>query len=192
MTGPAPGFQAFTLKSTGIASQLVTPITVMEAFNPAAPPSTLPRSFNTEALWDTGASKSVVSPNVVSTLQLIPVGVANVSHPRGSSSSPTYLLNFGLPNKVGVAGVLVTEFSPISGGFQAIIGMDIICLGDFVVTNVAGKTCMSFRMPSVAQVDYVVEHKSQLKAAFGRNTPCPCGATQPNGRPIKFKHCHGK
>ena len=26
----------------------------------------------------------------------------------------------------------------------------------------------------------------------GRNDPCPCGATHPDGRPKKFKHCHGK
>ncbi len=26
----------------------------------------------------------------------------------------------------------------------------------------------------------------------GRNDPCPCGATKPDGSPIKYKHCHGK
>ncbi|MCX6781972.1 MAG: preprotein translocase subunit SecA [Candidatus Magasanikbacteria bacterium] len=26
----------------------------------------------------------------------------------------------------------------------------------------------------------------------GRNDPCPCGAKHPDGRPIKFKNCHGK
>ncbi len=26
----------------------------------------------------------------------------------------------------------------------------------------------------------------------GRNDPCPCGATKPNGTPKKFKHCHGR
>ena len=26
----------------------------------------------------------------------------------------------------------------------------------------------------------------------GRNDPCPCGATKPDGRPMKYKHCHGK
>jgi len=25
-----------------------------------------------------------------------------------------------------------------------------------------------------------------------RNDPCPCGATYPDGRPIKYKHCHGR
>ncbi|MBI1960647.1 MAG: preprotein translocase subunit SecA [Candidatus Liptonbacteria bacterium] len=26
----------------------------------------------------------------------------------------------------------------------------------------------------------------------GRNDPCPCGATHPDGRPKKYKHCHGQ
>lgn len=30
------------------------------------------------------------------------------------------------------------------------------------------------------------------KHNIGRNDPCPCGATKPDGRPIKFKHCHGR
>ncbi len=27
---------------------------------------------------------------------------------------------------------------------------------------------------------------------IGRNDPCPCGATKSDGRPVKYKHCHGK
>jgi len=30
------------------------------------------------------------------------------------------------------------------------------------------------------------------KATVGRNDPCPCGAKHPDGRPIKYKHCHGR
>ena len=29
-------------------------------------------------------------------------------------------------------------------------------------------------------------------AKAGRNDPCPCGAVKSDGRPVKFKHCHGK
>ncbi len=29
-------------------------------------------------------------------------------------------------------------------------------------------------------------------AKVGRNDPCPCGAVHPDGRPKKYKHCHGK
>lgn len=32
----------------------------------------------------------------------------------------------------------------------------------------------------------------KTKEKPGRNDPCPCGAKHPDGRPIKYKHCHGK
>jgi preprotein translocase subunit SecA len=31
-----------------------------------------------------------------------------------------------------------------------------------------------------------------INKKVGRNDPCPCGAKDKNGRPIKYKHCHGK
>lgn len=30
------------------------------------------------------------------------------------------------------------------------------------------------------------------KMTVGRNDPCPCGAMKADGKPIKYKHCHGK
>ncbi|MBI4193081.1 MAG: preprotein translocase subunit SecA [Candidatus Colwellbacteria bacterium] len=32
----------------------------------------------------------------------------------------------------------------------------------------------------------------EVLAQTGRNDPCPCGAKHPDGRPVKFKKCHGK
>ncbi|MEK7076715.1 MAG: preprotein translocase subunit SecA, partial [Patescibacteria group bacterium] len=34
--------------------------------------------------------------------------------------------------------------------------------------------------------------KKPTEPEVGRNDPCPCGATHPDGRPKKYKHCHGK
>ena len=31
-----------------------------------------------------------------------------------------------------------------------------------------------------------------IKKKVGRNDPCPCGAKHPDGRPVKYKHCHGR
>jgi len=38
---------------------------------------------------------------------------------------------------------------------QLLIGMDIINLGDFAITNAIGKTTFSFRIPSVQEIDFV-------------------------------------
>jgi len=59
------------------------------------------------------------------------------------------VVNLILPNKVGFAGVLVSECPDVVGDFGAIVG-----------TN--------------------------------RNAPCPCGKQGPDGKPVKYKNCHGK
>ena len=38
---------------------------------------------------------------------------------------------------------------------QLLIGMDIIDLGDFAVTNADGITAFSFRIPSVEEIDFI-------------------------------------
>lgn len=43
-----------------------------------------------------------------------------------------------------------------------------------------------------APVNNPVVSFSKTKESSGRNDPCPCGAKHPDGRPIKYKHCHGK
>jgi len=42
--------------------------------------------------------------------------------------------------------------------------------------------------PSLIPKPYSLESKNKI----GRNDPCPCGAKKPDGRPVKYKHCHGK
>ena len=43
----------------------------------------------------------------------------------------------------------------LTGGFEVLIGMDIIGAGDFAVTNSNGKTVMSYRYPSIERIDFV-------------------------------------
>lgn len=187
---PPPQFQAFTLKFNGTANRIISDISVAEAFDPGAT-NPHPQHHAAKALWDTGATKSVISDKLAKVIGLIPTGIAEVRHAGGVSQSPTYLVNFALPHRVGVVGVQVTEFPETSGRFGVIVGMDVICLGDLALTNLGGHTWMSFRMPSCATVDYVVEHNRQLYAGVARNAPCPCGAQKPDGTSLKFKHCHG-
>jgi hypothetical protein len=51
---------------------------------------------------------------------------------------------------------VATAGDALAGGIEALIGMDIITLGDFSITNHKGVTCMSFRIPSGHEIDYVV------------------------------------
>lgn len=57
---PPPKFQAFTNRANGRLDRIITDIEVSEPFDPTSPTQPLPRLIPTTALWDTGASKSVL------------------------------------------------------------------------------------------------------------------------------------
>ena len=186
---PPTPYRAFTVKSSGHADRIMTRVGVRAAIDPTNPPSQLPPAIDAVALWDTGASRSVIAGDLATHLGLTAVGATMVNHADGQTKSLTHLVNFDLPNRVGVAGVLVTEFKA-PPDFKVLIGMDIIGLGDFSITNYQGRTCMSFRVPSVKEIDYVVEANRIAWATVGRNQPCPCGKKNDKGEPVLFKFCH--
>jgi preprotein translocase subunit SecA len=54
------------------------------------------------------------------------------------------------------------------------------------------KIAVKKERPAFKQVVPTQTVQSGIKEKVGRNDPCPCGAKHPDGRPIKYKHCHGK
>lgn len=182
-------FRALTLGShTGLLREIKTEAGICPAFNPADG-GKHPELTKFIALWDTGASGTVISKNVVDKLNLKPIGKAKCFHANGESIVNVYAVNVFLPNQVGFQFIQVTE--GILAGFDVLIGMDIITLGDFSITNAGGKTMFSFRVPSIKHIDYTTEpsvlevvHPETVKV--GRNSPCSCGSGK------KYKACHGK
>ena len=183
-------FKAFTVRANGIWDRVVTDVGVCEAYDPASAPAPLPRIQSAKAIWDTGANRSVISSSIAESLGLPSAGEVEVCHAGGKDVSPTYVVNFKLPNGVMIAGALVTH-APLTI-CDVLIGMDVIALGDMSLSNANRKSCMSFRTPSIGGSDYVAEHNSYLKAHVGRNEACPCGKKKPDGSAVKFKDCHGK
>lgn len=182
---------AFTTKSNkGLARVLTTPIIVLI-------PNTN-KHIKSNAIWDTGASASVITTKVVQSLGLIATGMSMVNTANGTVNQSTYIVDIQLPNNVIVKDVTVTGVAALSGGCDVLIGMDIINTGDLSITNHNNVTCMSFRIPSLHEIDYVKNpnwrHGQQINtkqstdkfANVPRNAPCPCGSDK------KFKHCHGK
>jgi SEC-C motif/Aspartyl protease len=168
-----------------LANRIITEVGISEAFDSKKPPLILPKMVKVQALWDTGATQSVITKETSEVLQLKPVGITKVIHAGGSSDCNTHVVNMVLPNNVTVQGLLVSENAEIVGHFGAIIGMDIISQGDLAITNAVGQTWMSFRIPSSSRTDFVEEFNQQLRSKIGPNEPCYCGS----GR--KFKKCHG-
>ena len=102
--------------------------------------------------------------------------MATVHHAQGSSQVETFLVNIRLPNSVGIPGIPVSR-SVLPSEADILVGMDIISLGDFAVTNHNGLTKFSFRVPSVDHIDFVEEaNRPQFthggsKKAKSRNLP---------------------
>lgn len=151
----------FTHQFNGLANVLSSPVELSEAFDPKSG-DPLPKIFNFNSIWDTGASGSVITPRVVSELNLESIDEITTYTANGDRQSNVYLVNIYLPNKVAFSGVRVTDGDIF--GTDVLIGMDIITCGDFAVTNVAGKTCMSFQLPSARKIDFVKDiNKTRAK-----------------------------
>ena len=189
----APKFHPFTIKFNHTADRIITEVTLSEAFDPRNPKAIIPKSIRAQALWDTGATKSVITLTAAAKLGLKPVGTGLMNAAGGERTCNTYLVNFFLPNNVGIAGVHVMDCED-GHPFEAIIGMDIITGGDFAITNVGGKTTVTFRYPSIQTIDYseglreIKEAEKQKAPEYpkqGRNDLCACGSGK------KYKKCHG-
>lgn len=107
-----------------------------------------------KAIWDTGATNTTITKALATKLKLKPVGKVTVKGVNSTSIENTYLLDIYLPNKIVVKVLNVTECSALSSDFEMLIGMDIIGLGDFAVTNKNNKTTLSFCIPSLDEIDF--------------------------------------
>ncbi|MCQ2368742.1 MAG: retroviral-like aspartic protease family protein [Kiritimatiellae bacterium] len=97
------------------------------------------------AIWDTGAAFTVISSEVVKQLNLPALGKKAVHTANGIYHANVYSVDVMLPNKLVVSGVEVTD-SDLKL-CDALIGMDIIALGDMKISNKIN-TKFVFRIPA--------------------------------------------
>jgi hypothetical protein len=182
-----PPSKSFTTQYNGISNVLQNEVLISQAFDPKDTLE-LPAFKKFLAIWDTGATNTVISEEVIKQCDLKPIGMVEVHHTGGSEPVETFLINVILPNNVGIKELKVSRGKLF--GANVLIGMDIIRRGDFAVTNYKGKTAFSFRMPSIECIDVVAQSKalSPIRSIpkVGRNNPCPCGSGK------KYKKCCGR
>lgn len=178
---------SFTIKHAGIASVIKTKVHIAEAFDPNSHPHPPHKEYI--AIWDTGATGTVITRKVVDECGLLPISMCRVETAGGIIDSSVYLVNLRLPQGVGIQELRVTE-AILGGDTEVLIGMDIISLGDFAITNKDGNTVCSFRMPSTECIDFLVQDAAPKTPAvsnnIGRNSSCICGSGK------KYKKCCGK
>lgn len=138
-------YSAFTTKYEYISNQLKN---IVQLDNGSI-------KIDAVAQWDTGATNTCISHDVVSKLSLSPTGFSQCHTPSGVVLQNAYKIDVWLPNNLKVESVRVNESEIGLQGIDILIGMDIICLGDFAVSNCNGTTFFTFRYPSVEEANYV-------------------------------------
>ena len=137
---------SFTKTYNGIVRSLPTMVFIESTTNPD-------NQVEANALWDTGASSSLIRPEIAVKLNLKPISKTLMATPSDKAvPSNVYLINVYLPNKARIIKIQALEGSPNS--CDMLIGMDVIVLGDFAVTNFKGQTKFSFRVPSMTEIDF--------------------------------------
>ncbi len=156
----------FTAKASGIMLELRSACFVSMAWdNQSDEPE--PAAHQFDGIWDTGATGSLISANVVERCDLKQTGVATIRTANGNEDTvPTYVINLRLPNQVVVMGIPVALGS--FGDADVLIGMDVITKGDFAVSNWDGKTSFSFRVPSRGETDFVKEEERSRRKRRAR------------------------
>jgi len=124
--------RSFTSKSQGLRNTLYSQVLISNAINSTSENAN-PTEHNANrynAIWDTGATGTVITQKVVDDCALSPTGVVEVQTAAGKTKVNSYLAHVWLPNKIVVSDV-------------------------FAVTNKDEKTVFSFRIPSVEHIDFV-------------------------------------
>ena len=175
--------QGFALTNTwnGIVRSLHTNVDIESAINPT-------QRIKINAIWDTGATRSLITKQVADRLNLKRVSIEPMSTASDKDvPSNVYLVNITLPNTVNIVGIRAFEGN--LNGCDMLIGMDVITLGDFAVTNNNNHTMLSFRIPSMTEIDFCKDsfiEPVRNPNKVGRNDSCPCGSGK------KYKFCCGR
>ncbi|GHT60988.1 hypothetical protein FACS1894109_19200 [Spirochaetia bacterium] len=138
---------AITFKMDRRVDRVVTPLSVQQAEDYCRTQNFEYIKFDVRAMWDTGSTGCCISQNLADSLGLTSIASLDLVSAHGSKPSDVYILDILMPDGVLVKNVLAAEIVP-SGEFDMIIGMNIISLGDFAISNDNGKTVMSFRLPT--------------------------------------------
>jgi hypothetical protein len=144
------------VEGNGLMQVLQTPVVVIPELNATemrlrdvlSNPSKTGLQLN--ALWDTGATRSCIKPDIAQRLGINSniVTFANVTGVNSKTQTkPVYKVGFFiLPN-----GFVIKDFhfieSDIASACDILIGMDLILLGDLSITNYGGKTTFCFSTP---------------------------------------------
>ena len=152
-----PLHQAFNFQYPSYQDSITTPCTVINSYD-------LKLSYEARALWDTGATHSVIHPRIAHRLNLRPVDKTMVQGVHGSEEVNVYIVNIELPDGITALNVVSTGAN-IGDEIDVLIGMDIIGAGDFAI---CGSTFFSFVTPTFDNPVNFVDKANRANEQIGR------------------------
>jgi hypothetical protein len=137
-------YNAFVKKYPALAQDLNTDIEVY-------PVSSVSHQGTTVyAIWDTGASQTVITHRLISQLNLIPIETKLVHGVNSKQLVDVVAISIKLPNGFLIPDIRVFVCD-IPSPIDLLIGMDIIQLGDLHISNTGGHTLFSFVIPPLPE-----------------------------------------
>jgi hypothetical protein len=134
---------------------IITPVEIFPQY-----PETR-ESFTVSALWDTGATFTAVSWLFAKRCGLEYLDDTNIDGVGGDKRGKWSHLAMKLPSGLMLPDKRVIACT-LPVGTDLIIGMDIIALGDFCISNTEGKTLFSSVVPSLPDAVNLEETASRL------------------------------
>jgi hypothetical protein len=112
-------------------------------------------------IWDTGATNTTINVSMVAPLKLKHIGIAEVHGAHGSQECYTYVVDIAIHSGIIIKNIPVIA-SDLGPNTDVLIGMDIIGMGEFVVSLEDGKTVFSFCYPPFNNHHDLVEKSNKV------------------------------
>ena len=135
----------FTLSAKWKLKEISTPLTIA-CGGECCGSSSVPEHF-CNAIWDTGATSSMVSRSIAKKLNLRRTGKVQISGVHGIADTNTYIVDLHFANGFKITGLPVSEADD-GGGFDVLIGMDVISQGKLIVDGTGDGCQIAFAFPA--------------------------------------------
>lgn len=100
-----------------------------------------------KAIWDTGATSSMISSAMAKKLQLQPHGTVQIAGVHGIQNARYYFVDMIFGNGFAIPAIKVSEAADF-GGFDMLVGMDIIGRGIMSIDGTKEHLKVSFLYPA--------------------------------------------
>jgi hypothetical protein len=147
-------YYSFSKNWKAYTNKLITNVSVFQNFLDG-------RVVDIQAIWDTGATQSVMTNHLMENLNFIPISSKLVFGVNSKQYVDIVAASIKLPNEFVIKNkrFYVCDLPP---GIDMLIGMDIIQLGDFLISNKSGKTQFSFVIPSLPDTYNLADEAAKL------------------------------